>query len=100
MPGHAASWCAGYPDICPSSCTEPLSPASNATFPLITSLLSECTGNVDGVATDTAALFPYELLHLGGDEVNYKCWEKSEEVLAWEEMQGYDKGSQGSEVSW
>lgn len=43
--GHAASWCAGYPEICPSAtCLQPLNPASNLTFPLITSLLGECTG--------------------------------------------------------
>lgn len=82
MPGHAGSWCAGYPEICPSQqCKQPLNPASNATFPLITSLLQECTGQAkDG----EPALFPYELLHLGGDEVSYSCWETSSEIQAWE----------------
>merc|ERR1719456_405732 len=28
MPGHAGSWCAGYPEICPSQqCKQPLNPA-------------------------------------------------------------------------
>lgn len=66
MPGHAGSWCTGYPDICPSmKCSEPLNPASNSTFPLIESLLGECTGYQAG-----SGLFPYGLLHLGGDEVS------------------------------
>lgn len=31
-PGHAAIWCKGYPEICPSAtCLEPLNPATNAT---------------------------------------------------------------------
>ena len=65
MPGHAGSWCVGYPEICPSpKCKEPLNPASNATFTLIESLLGECTGYKSG-----QGLFPYNMLHLGGDEV-------------------------------
>ena len=37
MPGHAASWCTGYPAICPTyKCLQPLNVASNATFELIT----------------------------------------------------------------
>lgn len=88
MPGHAASWCAGYPEICPSTtCLQPLNPASNATFPLITSLLSECTSGAG--TTDGKPLFPYELLHLGGDEVNYSCWEGSSEIQAWQTAQGF-----------
>ena len=31
MPGHAASWCAGYPEICPSpTCKQPLNRTSTA----------------------------------------------------------------------
>jgi hexosaminidase len=89
MPGHAASWCVGYPNICPSlTCLQPLNPASNLTFPLITSLLKECA---TGEATvDRQALFPYGLLHLGGDEVSYTCWEQSAAITAWEQQQGLD----------
>ena len=45
MPGHAASWCKGYPRVCPSKdCPQPLNVADNATFDLIASVLKECTG--------------------------------------------------------
>lgn len=84
MPGHAAAWCAGYPSICPSpQCLEPLNPASDLTFPLITSLIGECAGS-----NGSPALFPYSLLHLGGDEVDYTCWEQSKEIQTWEAEQG------------
>jgi len=33
-----------------------------------------------GAAAQTDSLFPYSLLHLGGDEVSYTCWEQSPEV--------------------
>lgn len=92
MPGHAASWCKGYPEICPSaSCLQPLNPASNLTFPLIDSLLAECTGRASG-----AGLFPYNFLHLGGDEVSYTCWELSPQIKLWEQQQGLS----GSEATY
>jgi len=79
MPGHAGSWCAGYPDICPSpTCTQPLNPANTETFTLITKLLSEVTGG-----KEKAGLFPETLLHLGGDEVDTGCWSKSAQISAW-----------------
>ena len=47
MPGHAGSWCAGYPEICPSpTCLQPLNVANPATFTKIEAMLHECTGGV------------------------------------------------------
>ena len=72
-PGHAGSWCVGYPDICPSpSCTQPLNPATNATFDLISTLI-----------TETKTLFTDSYFHLGGDEVNTACWTKTPSIQAW-----------------
>jgi hexosaminidase len=79
MPGHAASWCKGYPEVCPSpSCTQPLNPATPATFALIDALLGECTGRAAG-----AGIFPEDFIHLGGDEVNTNCWTKTPAIAAW-----------------
>lgn len=79
VPGHAAAWCMGYPEICPKvtspQCLEPLDPSKEVTFDLIDSLLSESTGRALG-----AGLFPYTLLHLGGDEVSYLCWETNKAI--------------------
>ena len=89
VPGHAASWCVGYPEICPSpSCAQPLNPASENTLPVINDLIVENTE--PGAGTAGAALFPYELFHLGGDEVDYTCWDKSEQVKTWQKEQGLD----------
>src|SRR4051794_19704120 len=36
VPGHASSWCVGYPDICPSvTCTSPLDPSNAQTWPVL-----------------------------------------------------------------
>ena len=49
LPGHAGSWCDGYPEVCPSpTCTQPLNVASDATFSLVEDLLGEVTGRKPG----------------------------------------------------
>ena len=78
VPGHAASWCTGYPEVCPSpDCQEPLNVASEDTFSLIGDILGEVT-----------SLFPDHFVHLGGDEVDTACWSSSEEISAWLDAQG------------
>eukprot|EP01083_Nonionella_stella_P201423 736924_1 len=79
MPGHAQSWCKGYPEICPSpSCQSPLNPATNATWDLLTGLIGEA-----------AKLFMDDHMHLGGDEVNTNCWTKTPSIETWMQQQGY-----------
>eukprot|EP00035_Acanthoeca_spectabilis_P015863 m.319055 g.319055 ORF g.319055 m.319055 type:complete len:630 (+) comp16445_c0_seq70:3-1892(+) len=84
MPGHASSWCKGYPEVCPSTtCQTPLNVANNATFDLITDLLNEMTGGKASTSGNPSGLFPENLIHLGGDEVNTDCWTKVPAVQAW-----------------
>ena len=78
-PGHAGSWCAGYPAICPSAtCLEPLNPATNATFEVLAALFGDITGGARG-----RGLFPDNVMHLGGDEVNTDCWTETPAVAQW-----------------
>ncbi|KAH9767862.1 Beta-hexosaminidase 1 [Citrus sinensis] len=73
VPGHAESWGAGYPNLWPSpSCREPLDVSKNFTFEVISSILS-----------DLRKIFPFELFHLGGDEVNTDCWSSTPHVKKW-----------------
>jgi len=89
MPGHAASWCAGYPEVCPSaSCQQPLNVANNETFELITDLLSEMTGGATSQPGAPSGLFPDDFIHLGGDEVDTSCWSKTPAIAAWLQKQG------------
>eukprot|EP00039_Didymoeca_costata_P021355 m.344287 g.344287 ORF g.344287 m.344287 type:complete len:645 (+) comp24133_c0_seq1:28-1962(+) len=74
VPGHASSWCTGYPQVCPSSsCLSPLNPATNMTFELIEKLVNETV----------ASLSQYGMIHMGGDEVDYSCWNKTPAVRQW-----------------
>ncbi|XP_058204729.1 beta-hexosaminidase 1 isoform X2 [Rhododendron vialii] len=73
VPGHAESWGAGYPDLWPSaSCREPLDVSKKFTFDLIA-----------GILTDMRKIFPFELFHLGGDEVHTDCWTSTPHVQQW-----------------
>nr|AOW41676.1 glycoside hydrolase 20 [Lagenidium giganteum] len=80
VPGHAASWCVGEPSVCPSTtCRTPLNVANNYTFQVIQDVLEEVTGG--GIRAQ--GLFPYDLLHLGGDEVDTRCWDSVPSVSQW-----------------
>ena len=71
VPGHGASWCAGYPEICPSTtCQQPLNVANNMTFEVIDGILGECTGRKSSTKDAPSGLFPDDFIHLGGDEVS------------------------------
>ncbi|XP_024543671.1 beta-hexosaminidase 3 [Selaginella moellendorffii] len=73
VPGHARSWGVGYPALWPSqNCKTPLDISKNFTFEVI-----------DGIFSDLSKVFPFELLHIGGDEVNTRCWEITEPVNDW-----------------
>ncbi|XP_068643923.1 beta-hexosaminidase 1 [Aristolochia californica] len=73
IPGHARSWGVGYPDLWPSiTCTEPLDVTKNFTFDVISGILS-----------DMRKIFPFELVHLGGDEVHPDCWNSTLHVSKW-----------------
>ncbi|GMI56333.1 hypothetical protein ScalyP_jg9345 [Parmales sp. scaly parma] len=88
-PGHAAAWCKGYPEICPDAangCFEPLNPMEDQTFDLIEGLFGDLTGGARG-----EGLFPENLMHLGGDEVNTDCWKNTPKIADWMEKQGMNE---------
>eukprot|EP00041_Stephanoeca_diplocostata_P015802 m.303241 g.303241 ORF g.303241 m.303241 type:complete len:536 (+) comp20161_c0_seq1:90-1697(+) len=90
MPGHAGSWCTGYPEICPSTtCLQPLNVANNQTFAVIEALLMECTGGrASAPGNPSPGLFKDNFIHLGGDEVDTSCWSSTPSVAAWLKQQG------------
>jgi len=85
-PGHAASWCYGHPSICPDypTCDEPLNPAINETFQVISDLFYDLTGGAQ-----YEGIFYDNLMHIGGDEVNTDCWTESPSISAWMSANNY-----------
>ena len=81
-PGHAASWCLSHPEVCPApSCPEPLLVSNNATFSLI-----------EDIFTDLRRATTDKVFHLGGDEVQYGCWNSSAPMTAWMAAEGMKPG--------
>jgi len=79
LPGHAQSWCVGYPDVCPDpNCNSPLDPSSDLTWNVIQGLFTELIG-----MTRYDGLFGDDFFHLGGDEVDESCWNTIPHVVAW-----------------
>ncbi|CAM6086924.1 unnamed protein product [Calypogeia fissa] len=73
VPGHAASWGKGYHELWPSAtCQQPLDASKNFTFEVISSILA-----------DFRKVFPFDLVHLGGDEVDTSCWENTPHINQW-----------------
>lgn len=112
VPGHSLAAIASYPEL---SCTpgaekynvrsgEPIMDWSRGAPP--TALIDNtlCPANekvyefLDKVITEVAALFPFEYIHMGGDEAPHNFWEKNpaikslmqtEGLKMMEQVQGY-----------
>ena len=97
VPGHMKSWCnvcmclssvliiALDPEVCPSdTCFEPIDPSNENAFNLIDGVVSEFSGS-----KAYEGLFPEGFFHLGGDEVDTKCWSNVERIAQWMKDKGY-----------
>eukprot|EP01044_Picomonas_judraskeda_P042122 COSAG03_NODE_21528_length_303_cov_0.696078_1_plen_100_part_11 len=80
--------CKGYPEVC-TTCTAqkgstlPLNPSRNATYQLMESLLTEVTGGSASTVGAPKGLFPGNMVHLGGDEVDTDCFNRDPEIARW-----------------
>jgi len=90
IPGHAASWGKGDPSLianCPHWNANinniALNPSHQHTFDV-----------VQGVLTEVNSLFIDNTMHLGGDEVVFRCWEDDPQISAWMRQNGWTHGSQ------
>lgn len=96
VPGHSLAAVASYPEL---SCTpgadkyvvrsgEPIMDWSRGAPPIALVDNTLCPANekvyefLDKVFTQVAELFPFEYIHVGGDEVPQNFWNKTPEILA------------------
>ena len=73
VPGHTASWGAGYPNVIPKGCAVKYS--ANVNNQALNPTLDETYALVNSVLTDIKEATNAKYLHLGGDEVVYGCWD-------------------------
>jgi hexosaminidase len=102
VPGHSLAAVASYPEI---SCTaeavnyhvnsgEPFMDWSHGAPPIALVDNTLCPANekayefLDKVFTELAALFPFEYIHVGGDECPKNYWEKSDAIKSLMQKEG------------
>ncbi|KAF7260445.1 hypothetical protein EG68_02226 [Paragonimus skrjabini miyazakii] len=81
-PGHTKCWGKGYPDLLTKCYSEgkpdgqlgPVNPTTDYTYDFMQKLLDELK-----------TVFPDNMIHLGGDEVNFACWASNPDVQAFME---------------
>ena len=90
FPGHASAAIAAYPWL---GCTaEKIAvPCSYGVFTSVFNVANQQVRQfIYDVLDEVAALFPSEIIHIGGDEVKYVEWEASEEVRRFMKEQKID----------
>mmetsp|Transcript_17055 Transcript_17055/g.32111 ORF Transcript_17055/g.32111 Transcript_17055/m.32111 type:complete len:523 (+) Transcript_17055:42-1610(+) len=91
VPGHAASWTKGYPEVMADCFIKysynindfALNPTKEETYSLLQNVLKD--------ASDATAVTGLGgLLHIGGDEVVYGCWNNDTSILEYMEEHSMD----------
>ncbi|KAN0029918.1 hypothetical protein ACTA71_008056 [Dictyostelium dimigraforme] len=100
MPGHAKSWSVGYPDLLPHGWDDPsincpnydvpLDPSSPLALEISLALLLEFSGNDyenfnlnQDNDNSSNKITVDNLFHVGGDEIEYQCWNNSKRIKDW-----------------
>jgi hexosaminidase len=74
IPGHAASWLVGYPELAAGPGPFQIIRTWGVYDPAMDPAKPEVYTFLDGFIGEMAALFPDAYFHIGGDEVNGKQW--------------------------
>lgn len=82
MPGHAASWLPGYPQLGTHAGPYQIVRGAGIFGSLIDPTKESTYRFLDGFVGEMAKLFPDEYFHIGGDEVNPKEWLENPRIAA------------------
>ncbi|HEX3684889.1 MAG TPA: beta-N-acetylhexosaminidase [Bryobacteraceae bacterium] len=82
MPGHAASWLPGYPQLGTHAPPYEIVRGAGIFGSLIDPTKESTYRFLDGFVGEMAKLFPDEYFHIGGDEVDSKEWNQNSRIRA------------------
>eukprot|EP00980_Cylindrotheca_fusiformis_P007954 scaffold1697_cov120-Cylindrotheca_fusiformis.AAC.36 len=74
LPGHSQSIVSSHPELmssCPSP-SEPIDPTNPSVYDFVRTVYS-----------DLSKVFPDDFVHVGGDEVDFSCWQNSSRISNW-----------------
>ena len=86
LPGHAIALLSAYPETAPQIAGEGVS-AQGFSSNVISPVRRESLAIVDKIYDEISSLFPFEYIHIGGDEVNHKAWSKDPQIKAYMERE-------------
>jgi len=88
MPGHAASWFVGYPELASAPGPYQIIRAWSIHDPCMNPTLDATYDFLDGFIGEMAGLFPDAYFHIGGDEVNGEQWKANTQIQTWMKEHG------------
>ncbi|KAJ8601473.1 hypothetical protein CTAYLR_005696 [Chrysophaeum taylorii] len=74
VPAHTKSWGRAYPRLVVNCSTASIRAATPSDIPALDPTIPETYEVVERVLTEVSQIFPDALLHLGCDEMRFKCW--------------------------
>ncbi|GAV03539.1 hypothetical protein RvY_13942 [Ramazzottius varieornatus] len=87
-PGHSASWGAALSQLL-TPCYS--NGSADGTFGPINPILSSTYETLEALFTEIMEVFPDNYLHLGGDEVDFTCWQSNPAITTFMNKSGYGK---------
>lgn len=87
LPGHARAIVTAYPEALPTKMGGGVS-AQGFAGNVISPARPEALAIVDKIYDELAELFPFEYIHVGGDEVNHESWKDCPQIKELMEKEG------------
>jgi hexosaminidase len=82
LPGHSLAICTAYPETQPTKVPDNVKSAQGFKGNAISPAKESNYAMVDDIMGELAALFPFDYIHIGGDEVNHGLWKACPEIQA------------------
>ncbi len=88
VPGHASAIAVAYPELMSAPGPYAMEYRWGVLKPLLNPANEKVYEFVDGLVAEVAELFPFEYLHIGGDEVDPEHWNTNAQIQAFMQEKG------------